>query len=96
MIRGLEELPEFVRHASFTQVSEQLLDSNLFNTIVSQVPDLGVDEDWPDRLRRRHDALLPHLDKMLTRVFIQLPGVHYTIEVDLDSRNVVYWEWRAS
>ena len=94
-IRRFDELPEFVRHAHFTQVSERRMDSGLFNTIVSQTPNPLADKDWEDRLKRRHDALLPHVGKMLTCVFIRLPGVHYTIEVDPVSEEVVHWEWQA-
>ena len=94
-IRGFEELPEFVRHANPPHVTERLLDSNLFNAIVSQTPNSAADRDWTDRLQRRHKALLPHIDKMLTSVFIRLPGVHYTIEVDPVAGEVVYWEWQA-
>lgn len=95
VIRGFEELPEYVRYAHFTQVSERQLDFNLFNTMVSQSPNPANDRAWADRLQRRHDALLPHTGKMLTCVFIRLPGVHYTIEVDPVAREVVHWEWQA-
>ncbi len=94
-VRAFEGLPEFVRHARFGQVNERLLDSKLFETIVSQRPIRAVETDWADRLQRRYDALHPHIGKKLACVFVRLPGVHYTIEVDVESCEVVYWEWQA-
>jgi len=90
-----DQLPEFVRRARFSQVSERRLDATILNAIVSQPPLSGNEECWAERLQRRRTALLPHLDSRLTCVFIRLPGVHYTIEVDLAAGIVVYWEWQA-
>ena len=94
-VRAFEELPDFVRHAIFRQVNERILDAKLFETIVSQRPIRDDETDWPDRLQRRYDALHPHIGKKLACVFVRLPGVHYTIEVDVESNEVVYWEWKG-
>ena len=94
-VRAFTELPDFVRHANFRQVNERILDANLLKTIVSQRP-IRIDEtDWADRLKRRHEALQPYIGKMLACLYVRLPGVHYTIEVDVESCEVVYWEWQA-
>ena len=94
-VRAFGELPDFVRHANFRRVDERILDASLLNTIVSQRP-IRIDEtDWADRLNRRQAALQPCIGKMLACVYVRLPGVHYTIEVDVESGEVVYWEWQA-
>ena len=94
-VRAFRELPDFVRHSKFRQVNKRILDANLFETIVSQRPIRADETDWVERLKRRHEALQPHIGKMLACVNVRLPGVHYTIEVDVESCEVVYWEWQA-
>ncbi len=94
-VRAFEELPDIVRHVKFREVNERILDAKLFETIVSQRPIRDDETDWPDRLKRRHEALHPHIGKKLACAFVRLPGVHYTIEVDVESCKVVYWEWQA-
>ena len=94
-VRAFEDLPEFVRHAKFGQVSERILDAKLFETIVSQRP-VRIDETgWVDRLKQRQEALQPYIGKRLACVYVRLPGVHYTMEVDVESCEVVYWEWQG-
>ena len=95
IVRDCDQLPEFVRHASFTQVNDRRLDATVFNTIVSQPPSPANKDGWPERLQRRRTRLLPFVDTVLTCIFIRLPGVHYTIEVDPVAGEVVYWEWEA-
>ena len=94
-VRACEELPLCVRNAKFTQVSERHLDAVLFSNIVSQSPSSITDDGWAERLQRRYDALHPHMNKMLMCVFVRLPGVHYTVEVDAETCEVVYWEWQT-
>ena len=95
IIRAFDGLPEFVRYAKFGQVNERILDSKMFEMIVSQRPVRAAEADWAGRLRRRHEALHPHIGKKLACAFVRLPGVHYTIEVDVEACEVVYWEWQA-
>ena len=94
-VRRFGDLPDFVRHAKFRQVSERVLDSKLFESIVSQRPFRATESHWADRLQRRHEALQPYIGRVLACVYVRLPGVHYTIEVDVESCEVVYWEWQA-
>ena len=94
-VRTFEELPDLVRHAKFRQVNERVLNAKLFETIVSQRPMRCDENDWAGRLKRRQEALQPYIGKMLACVYVRLPGVHYTIEVDVESCEVVYWEWQA-
>ena len=51
-VRAFEELPDFVRHARFRQVNERILDTKLFETIVSQRPIRDDETDWAGRLTR--------------------------------------------
>ena len=94
-IRAFDGLPQFVRHAKFGKVDERILGSKLFEMIISQRPVRAAEADWAGRLRRRHEALHPHIGKKLACAFVRLPGVHYTIEVDVEACEVVYWEWQA-
>ena len=47
-------------------------------------------------MSRIEQALHLYIGKMLACVYVRLPGVHYTIEVDVESCEVVYWEWQAN
>jgi len=94
VICGFNELPELVRHYNFTRVDERRLDYELMTTLLTQLPPPNYQHDWEQRLQRRKDALVRHQGKILHCVFIGLPGVHYTIEVDLEARAVVHWEWQ--
>jgi hypothetical protein len=39
--------------------------------------------------------LSQYLDKTLICIYIRLPGVHYTIEIDPKMNRVIYWEWQS-
>ena len=94
VLRQCKDLPEEVRVAKFTRVEQRRLDEALLTTLLSQCPPAICHEDWDLRLLKRKQSLRKHLDKVLHCIFIQLPGVHYTIEVDLEARAVAYWEWQ--
>ena len=93
-IRQCRTLPDFVRHASFTYVQERHLSADILAELSSQ-PAPAADDDWNDRLKRRRERLQPLLGRRLTCVFVRLPGVHYTIEVDASEQKVVHWEWQS-
>ena len=93
IIRAIPGLPESVREAPFTLVNERQLDDALFNRLIHQPggnKDLWV---WSARLEKRRHALRPHIGQLLVCVFIRLPGIHFTIEINPISGSVVHWEW---
>ncbi len=94
VIRSCSELPFEVRTAKFTQLEEHLIDECLLVRLTSQS---SLDDDAIDlveRFQSRQDSLVPYLGSTLTCVFIRLPGVHYTIEIDPITMMVVHWEWQ--
>ena len=94
VIRTVKELPKFVQEAHFARVDRRALESNLLNALVSQ-PVFGGPAEWKTRLERRENNLTPYLSRELFCVFIRLPGVHYTVEIDLIENVVVHWEWQS-
>ncbi len=96
ILRRLGELPNGVPELPFTQLSCRLLNSDHFQTLVSQSKTQGTDADWASRLQKRRANLENCIGHFLVCVFIQLPGCHYTIEVDPIARSVVHWEWQTA
>lgn len=89
-----DALPEAVRSADFGYVESRILQANVLDEITSQAPLPHLAGDWSERLQRRRAALEPYLGRLLVCVLIRVPGTHYTIELDPDAREVVYWEWQ--
>ena len=87
-------LPDAVRLARIGYVETRVLERHLLEEISSQAPQPGMADNWPERLRRRREALEPYVDKRLVCVLIRVPGTHYTIEIDPVEASVVYWEWQ--
>lgn len=96
VIKSCAELPFEVRKAKFMQVEERLIDECLLVRLTNQLSLESNATDWVDRFQSRQDALSPYLGSILTCVFIRLPGVHYTIEIDPITRAVVHWEWQQT
>ena len=94
IIRRFDELPELVRLAKFAGVDERRLHYELMTTLFTQPPRPNHQCDWELRLQKRKNALARYRGKVLHCVFIHLPGVHYTIEIDLEASVVVHWEWQ--
>ena len=92
-ISRCKEIPVGVQNAAFTYVSTRIFDQASYNEIVSQSPQ---GPDWPARIDLRKQNLREKLGCQLTCVFVRLPGVHYTIEVDPDNGSVVHWEWQSA
>ena len=90
------DLPSDVSSAEFTRVDERLLDQRLLSILASESAEESDDADPTVRHQCREQALSPYLDKFLICVFIRLPGVHYTIEIDPELERVVHWEWQAT
>ena len=87
------DLPTQIKKADITLISERAIDKNelarLTNPIFSGQENSAV-------LHARRKALRPYLGSLLICVFIRLPGVHYTIEVDPVSSSVIHWEWQKT
>ena len=96
IIRECIELPPDVSSAEFTRVDERLLDQQLLSFLASESVAESDEADRVVRQQRRNGALSPYLGSILICVFIRLPGVHYTIEIDPESERVVHWEWQIS
>ena len=95
IIQGCIELPPDVATAEFTRVDERVLDRRLLSFLVSQPSPQNNDPTWIVRQQCRKEALSPYLGRELICVFIRLPGIHYTIEVDAQLERVVHWEWQT-
>ncbi len=96
IIRECIELPPDVSSAEFTRVDERLLDQQLLSFLASESVAESDEAKRVVRQRCRKGARSPYLDKILICVFIRLPGVHYTIEIDPESECVVHWEWQTA
>ena len=94
VIKSCAELPFEVRKAKFTQVEERLIDECLLVRLTNQLSLESNPTDMVDRFRSRQESLSPYLGSKLTCVFIRLPGIHYTIEIDPDTKAIIYWEWQ--
>jgi len=94
IIRACTDIPRQVREAQFTRVDERVIDASLLRILAEHyVP--GVNDNAQAAKRgRRAAALSPYLGKVLVCVLIVLPGVRYTIEIDMDEERVVHWEWQ--
>lgn len=95
IVRSFSRLPSDIRTAAFAHVEGRLLNRELLDRLTSQFVPASEQDDWNDRIKNRKAALTPHLGKWLFCVVIRLPGVHYTIEVEYSSKQVVHWEWHA-
>jgi hypothetical protein len=96
IIRKCIELPPDVSSAEFTRVDERLLDRQLLSILGSESAAESDEANRAVRQQCRDGALSPYLDKTLICVFIRLPGIHYTIEIDAESERVVHWEWQTT
>ena len=94
IIREFPELPEAARAADFARIESRLLDRRLVRQLISQAPPPNSEVGWSTRILKREESLLPHLGKWLYCVLIRLPGVQYTLEVDIEARAIVHWEWQ--
>ena len=88
-------MPPDVRRSELTRVDERILDQHLLSFLLSDSSAQDNDTAWADRVKRRKSVLTPYLNKVLICVFIKLPGIHYTIEIDPESERVVHLEWQT-
>lgn len=87
-------LPTVVTQASLTMVVERLVDQELLSSLTSDVSCPNSSSEWDGRRERREAALSRYLGQVLICVFIRLPGIHYTIEIDPQKRSVIHCEWQ--
>lgn len=94
ILESCKFLPAVVAQANLTSVVERIVDQRLLDALTSEsaCPDSG--SDWNGRSKRREEALSRYLGSVLICVFIRLPGVHYTIEIDPEIGRVVHCEWQ--
>ena len=95
IVQDCPELPCEVKIAEFTYVEKRLIDETLIHRLSSYQATDSDPSDSAIRLRRRGEALLSFLGKDLICVFIRMPGVQYTIEIDPEQRSIVHWEWQV-
>ena len=96
IIQECVNLPLDVTNAKLTNINERVLDQRLLSFLVSQRAPQDSDPEWVVRRRNRKEALSPYLGRVLICVFIRLPGVHYTIELDPELQRVAHWEWQTN
>lgn len=95
IIREHSDIPAEVADSRFSHVVRRELDNTLFKTITTQSRAGGADEEWEARLEKRKAGLRDHIGDELICVFVCLPRIHYTMEIDPLHRRLVYWEWQA-
>ena len=94
ILKACAELPPAVISAEYTYIKERIVDRDLLESLTGESAFPTGTSDWPNRRKRRRQALSRYLDKLLICVFIRLPGVHYTIEIDPEIDRVIHWEWQ--
>lgn len=87
-------LPAVVAKATFTSVIERVVDQEVLDRLTSEAARSSNSGDWLDRRKRREAALSQYLGHILVCVFIRLPGIHYTIEIDPQNERVIHCEWQ--
>ena len=96
IIRDCPGLPPDVTSAKLTSINERILDQRLLSFLVTQSAPQDNDKECVDRRQNRQEALSPYLGRVLICVFIRLPHIHYTIEIDPELERVIHWEWQTS
>ena len=94
IIRTCTDIPPQVREARFTRVDERVIDASLLRILAEHDVPGGNDKAQAARRGRRAATLSPYLGKVLVCVLIMLPGVSYTIEINMEEERVVHWEWQ--
>lgn len=96
IIQQCDELPKIIRMAEISGIVERRIDRQLLDTLEQDALEtrapVGITRG--NAARGRKASLLPYLGRRLTRVLIRLPSIQYTIEIDREKGQVVYWEWR--
>ena len=88
------DLPTQIKSAEITYITERVIDKNELARLTSPRSSNQEKPELAALLLARRGALRAYLGSLLTCVFIRLPGVHYTIEIDPVSSSVIHWEWQ--
>ncbi len=96
LIRNCAEIPIQVREAKLARIDERLIDDSMIRFLTDHRALEHHGETQAGILQRRLDALSPYVGQTLVCVLIVLPGVSYTIEIDLALERIVHWEWQAA
>ena len=82
-------LPKAVKEAPISKIIEHLIDDEEIERLTNPGHDCPADRDL---IEKRRQALSQYKGRELVCILILLPGVRYTIEIDIDAEKVVYWE----
>lgn len=85
-------LPEIVKNARVSKTFERIMDAAEIARLTE--PNM-LEKDNPvvlERLKMRREALTGSKDARLTCLLINIPGVIYTIEIDIVNACIVHWE----
>lgn len=94
ILASCKVLPTVVAQARLTSVVERVVDQQLVDSLTSGSACADSTSEWHGRSKRREVALSRYLGQVLICVFIRLPGIHYTIEIDPDVGRVIHCEWQ--
>ena len=87
-------LPAAVKNAAISQVFESLMDQKEITRLTATGAEQSNTATMQNRLNTRRLALTAAQGRRLTCAVIHLPGVTYTVEVDLARATIVHWEWQ--
>jgi|GEM_PF-6608612 len=86
-------LPAAAKNGQVSQVFERLMDEREIARLTESVADQVNSAHTEERLAARKTALTAALATYLTCAVIRLPGLTYTVEIDLAKGTIVHWEW---
>ncbi len=95
IIRRSKAIPLGVRTAAITRKFERRMDHGELQRLTNPQSLKNTNDEDLLQLRLRRRALRPYLGSSLTCVLIRLPGVCYTIEIDMIEESVVHWEYQT-
>ena len=90
------DLPDVVRAAPLTYSATRLMNDAEIERITSDQLNIDRCPYTAERLKRRRKALNRVRGKEIICAVVRLPGTIYTLEIDIDARQVVHWEWQAT
>lgn len=88
------DLPQSVRDAASTVqgLEEHSFDTSYLEFLDEQIELNARGDEWSDRLRRRRSGLAEWCGRPLLNGKIAVGVDDYTVNVDRQTRSVVYWE----
>lgn len=92
MISEVADIPDSVKLAPFSRIAARTITQSVVETLTTKTLEDTSSAEWIHRIRLRRKALLSYVGRTLVCVFVKLPGIHYTLEIDPQIGQVVYWE----